>query len=911
MGVSGAFMPGTPNLACEYVTISHICDQPIPKGPTMIQRRIALLLALVLALMGSPVRALADDPQPLAAPEAYGPPNPQEHPVATGYEQETTPARSIHDANESAETQPLYAGEIPSSYSSVAKGYVTPVRDQDPFGTCWAFGVTAAVESSLLAHGQVASASSLDLSERHLAYFTYHTAPDPLGNTAGDSVIARDETWLNNGYEDGYLETGGNALSTTHTLESWAGLVNEDAVPTYEQLVSSYYDCYDYDYGFDWSRGGQFLEETALDPSTSHALDSWHLTNMRRIKMEDVDDVKAAVMECGAVTVSLNFNYAYFNWETCAHYNYVDDGTNHLVVIVGWDDDYSASNFVPGEYADEQTAPEHDGAWLCKNSWDEWWGDEGYFWLSYDELTLHQEWSSAYAFYAEPASAKDNIYQYDGTPGTCLNYVESGGSIANVYQARANAGGAEQLTAVALSLPDVNVDYSVQVYTDLDDPSDPESGIAALASPVTGKTSYEGYYTVDLPKPVMITEGSSFSVVVTLSHGDGDDVSYNIDSTYGFDDRYAENNRWKHFSSHVEPNQSFERDYEGAPWDDLSSEDYDARDDPECCARLKAFTNNVAETRTNIGSALVYTHSVTYTGSPQEPAFQVYVDGNVLTLGTDYTLSYSDNVNAGVATVTVKGIGNYYGRCVAPFNVLPESVARTTIAAIHDQQETGSALKPKLDIRLGSYALVEGVDYTVSYADNVNAGTATVTVTGMGNFMGTTSTTFKITAPDIQLIPIYRMYNTKTSEHLWTKSKAEYNACGTGNYKDWRQENVAWYSPNLKAPASYAASMQGDYVYVYRLYDKGRTGDHIYLTYGAEMKSYLSNGWVVDKGAGFWTMKKGATISDRTMIPIYRAYNPKLKRGKHHYTPSKSEYDTICKKHGWKPEGVKFYVIKK
>ena len=167
----------------------------------------------------------------------------------------------------------------------------------------------------------------------------------------------------------------------------------------------------------------------------------------------------------------------------------------------------------------------------------------------------------------------------------------------------------------------------------------------------------------------------------------------------------------------------------------------------------------------------------------------------------------------------------------------------------------------------------------------------------------------KIPAPT--LIPIYRMYNTKTSEHLWTKSKAEYNACGTGNYRDWRQENIAWYSPNLPTPASYAASTQGNYVYVYRLYDKGRTGDHIYLTYGSEMKSYLANGWVVDKGAGFWTLRKGATISGKTTIPIYRAYNPKLKRGKHHYTPSKNEYDTICKKHGWKPEGVKFYVVKK
>ncbi|MBQ3266961.1 MAG: hypothetical protein IJH08_03485 [Atopobiaceae bacterium] len=119
------------------------------------------------------------------------------------------------------------------------------------------------------------------------------------------------------------------------------------------------------------------------------------------------------------------------------------------------------------------------------------------------------------------------------------------------------------------------------------------------------------------------------------------------------------------------------------------------------------------------------------------------------------------------------------------------------------------------------------------------------------------------------------------------------------------------YGPNLKAPASYAQSTQGDFVYVWRLYDKGRTGDHIYLVYGTEMKQYLADGWVVDKGAGFWTLRKGATINGRTTIPIYRAYNYRLGRGKHHYTPSKVEYDSICKNNGWKPEGVKFYVIKK
>ena len=173
------------------------------------------------------------------------------------------------------------------------------------------------------------------------------------------------------------------------------------------------------------------------------------------------------------------------------------------------------------------------------------------------------------------------------------------------------------------------------------------------------------------------------------------------------------------------------------------------------------------------------------------------------------------------------------------------------------------------------------------------------------------------TAPplsEVKLIPIYRMYNVRTSEHLWTKSKAEYDSCGRGAYKDWRKENVAWYSPNIPAPTDYyepKMSTLGNYVYVWRLYDQYETGDHIYLTYGSEMDMYLSYGWQVDKGAGFWTLKKGNTIPKKTTIPIYRAYNSRLYRGKHHYTPSKVEYDSICKHNGWKPEGTKFYVVKK
>jgi hypothetical protein len=72
-------------------------------------------------------------------------------------------------------------------------------------------------------------------------------------------------------------------------------------------------------------------------------------------------------------------------------------------------------------------------------------------------------------------------------------------------------------------------------------------------------------------------------------------------------------------------------------------------------------------------------------------------------------------------------------------------MAEATIDAIADQTYTGEALTPAVTVRFGSQVLTEGVDYTLSYADNVEAGTAKVTVTGMGRFTGELSGTFVIT----------------------------------------------------------------------------------------------------------------------------------------------------------------------
>ena len=133
-----------------------------------------------------------------------------------------------------------------------------------------------------------------------------------------------------------------------------------------------------------------------------------------------------------------------------------------------------------------------------------------------------------------------------------------------------------------------------------------------------------------------------------------------------------------------------------------------------------------------------------YTGSAVKPTPAVKVGSKTLKSGTDYTLSYKNNTNAGTATVTVAGRGNYAGTKSVTFKIAPASISGASVSSIAEQAYTGSAVRPTPAVKLGSKTLKSGTDYTLSYKANTKAGTATVTVTGKGNYAGTKSVTFRI-----------------------------------------------------------------------------------------------------------------------------------------------------------------------
>ncbi len=134
-----------------------------------------------------------------------------------------------------------------------------------------------------------------------------------------------------------------------------------------------------------------------------------------------------------------------------------------------------------------------------------------------------------------------------------------------------------------------------------------------------------------------------------------------------------------------------------------------------------------------------------YTGNPIKLTVSVKDGGAELAAGKDYTVSYSKNKAVGTATVTVKGKGNYSGTVKLPFAIQKCSLENNAQISVQvsDMAYTGKALKPKVQVFEGSKKLAAG-GYTLSYADNIEMGTGTVTVTGKGGYTGTVTAQFRI-----------------------------------------------------------------------------------------------------------------------------------------------------------------------
>ena len=187
--------------------------------------------------------------------------------------------------------------------------------------------------------------------------------------------------------------------------------------------------------------------------------------------------------------------------------------TNHAVTIVGWDDMYSRYNF--------NNVPQGNGAWICKNSWGPNWGNNGYFWLSYEDayITYPDFYinTMAVAYGTTPATTYKYNYQYDGG-SYAYGFGTNEGTpfaVANIYK----SVGSQTLKAVGFASWFNNQKYSIQIYKN-PKKGKPTTGKKMLSKPQTG-TINAGFRTIKLKKAIKLKKGDRFSVVITYRNSSG------------------------------------------------------------------------------------------------------------------------------------------------------------------------------------------------------------------------------------------------------------------------------------------------------------------------------------------------------------------------------------------------------
>ncbi len=381
---------------------------------------------------------------------------------------------------------------VNSSYFNLAdEGRVTSVKSQSPLGSCWAHAGIAAAESSMITKGL--ATSDVDYSEQHLMWFSNGRGPsDPSDPLYGDCG-------LNYGID--CYDEGGTIYSVMGALTSWQGVQLEENAP-YEDAVA--------------------LKEL---PESQRYVSYGHAREILMYDSSDIESIKHALVNIGACSLSYYDNSQYFNDTNSAYYCNTSHSTNHAVTLVGWDDNYSKENFNSG------TQPSSDGAWILKNSWGTWWGDEGYFYMSYEDATA----SKITSIEMDSNTNYTDIYQYDASIG--LEKVSSTSLSVNIYDYGTAFQGVNiftakndnPLTAVGFYTFDAETPYEVRIYTDVDT----SAKTGTLAYSATGTFTYGGFHTLDLIEAIELAEGEKFAISVIYTDADKARVAFDYKGADG------------------------------------------------------------------------------------------------------------------------------------------------------------------------------------------------------------------------------------------------------------------------------------------------------------------------------------------------------------------------------------------
>lgn len=332
---------------------------------------------------------------------------------------------------------------LPQAFDLRAGNQVSTVKDQGEIGACWAFASIGAIESVLLPE------AALDLSEDHLS--------------------------LAHGY-DLTQNDGGDYHVAMSYFAGWKGPILESEDPY-----------------------GDHVFTTGVEPSV-------YVQEIQILPEKDFRSIKEHILTVGAVESTLYLDYDlfdgdtdYYDIESAAYYYNGRQISNHDVLIVGWDDNYSRSNF--------NMVPPIDGAFICKNSYGRTFGDRGYFYVSYADTNI----ALLNVSYSKVTTERpyDHNYQTDdlGWVGT-VGYGTETAYMGNVYSPGSQQ---ERLAAVGFYATGEQTDYEVYLVKAFQTMSD----LSKMKFMTSGHLDNKGYYTVEFDSPVLIS--GQFAVIVKIT----------------------------------------------------------------------------------------------------------------------------------------------------------------------------------------------------------------------------------------------------------------------------------------------------------------------------------------------------------------------------------------------------------